>query len=884
MEYQAIETSAATVAAPYVTFEREPLFAALDYLAKHVIERRYIEPILANVLIEPAANGAARLTGCNLDLEGSIEIAATWEVPGRFTVSAATLRDIAKKAAKGAQINMKVSDGRLVVRFGRIEQRLAMLPADEFPLIFRNDSDAPLSWECNAQDLASDIAMIQPAIGKEESRYYLRGMFVHALGDGFIRLAATNGHTMSCVKRPVPIGILQMDGAIIHDDTVKAIAAALKGQGRAALTIGSSKVEFTAGNITLYAKLIDGTFPDYARVIPKADSFTAALSVSGSELLAHCKTAVKGDGCRSRPLLITLSESGARAGQATHALPLSAEYMGEDCGFSFDAQYLEPMIKGFEGFVIQGRAMDEKETLCPMLFTSPNAPHWTGVCMTTRNEDTLPDPVIVRYVETLPASGQACDLFDIERPRRVTGGNYSNDYNIGIKEGPRKATHVEIEAYSRDYAARLGHCDAAINLVFSIAKTNEQGQVIAIELGKENEIYNRITIMLPGYGQDSQPVTVETLCDDGQWTAPITCTDAKGNIALPDMPKGRVKAKPRPSTRRKFDGKGIDPAYIAAPIATPIGEPAHVAPLSGEYETTESDGTIWKHHRDGTQTLVYDATGDAMAKAVAHGQMMRDAAKAFADEYLTPETQLETQQDETPTHLPQETETSFSEPETAPIEVIDVLHDPIAALVARIEALELALQRQVEAAGDQASTPSVGMPDVEPLPADPRALGIVKTRATLSGESKPKRTAAHVRAIMAYLAMRSERNLMKAGLDAANVYVQKIASDLGYKTEQHANARTAATRYKEEMERACRSEHVLFNKRRRAVLKAREFQQRLYAEYKLVDQRADRERSKVDRLTNERDRAETALAAVQARADGWPPAIRSLNVKFKVAA
>jgi hypothetical protein len=73
--------------------------------------------------------------------------------------------------------------------------------------------------------------------------------------------------------------------------------------------------------------------------------------------------------------------------------------------------------------------------------------------------------------------------------------------------------------------------------------------------------------------------------DAGEYGEAMPCTDAKGNIALPDQPKGRATPKPRVSKRRVFDGKGIDPAYIAAPVAvTPIGEPETVATLSDECE------------------------------------------------------------------------------------------------------------------------------------------------------------------------------------------------------------------------------------------------------------------------------------------------------------
>jgi DNA repair exonuclease SbcCD ATPase subunit len=128
-----------------------------------------------------------------------------------------------------------------------------------------------------------------------------------------------------------------------------------------------------------------------------------------------------------------------------------------------------------------------------------------------------------------------------------------------------------------------------------------------------------------------------------------------------------------------------------------------------------------------------------------------------------------------------------------------------------------------------------------------------------------QRSPAHVRAIMAYLAMRKERALLKSGLDAANQYARKVISELELLTEQQANARAVATRYKKEMERASDAEHKLLNQRRRAVLKARDLQNRLHAEYKIVD-----------RANDKRMEAERELASLKQKlADPTNPARES---------
>ena len=262
-----------------------------------IVERRNTIPILSNVLIEADPAGFVRLTATNLDLELEATLSAEVDQPGATTVCAFTLRDIVKKASVDAMIRIDAGDGLAMIYHGRGKQSLPTLPRDDFPIMAMR-GDYTLSGEFDALQLASDLAAIKPAICKEETRYYLRGIHFGMHGDAFC-MAATNGHAMHVIERDA--GRIVTDnfaGGIIYEGAIVAMLAALKGSGpgSVALDMSASKFRLDCGDIIIRGKLIDGTFPDYRRCIPTAESLSATLSVESKELLAHCATAKAQDG------------------------------------------------------------------------------------------------------------------------------------------------------------------------------------------------------------------------------------------------------------------------------------------------------------------------------------------------------------------------------------------------------------------------------------------------------------------------------------------------------------------------------------------------------------------------------------------------------------
>ena len=253
-----------------VTLERSALLKALGHVHR-VVERRTTIPILSNVLIH-ATGRSMQLRATDLDLEVTETIAADVSQPGGTTLPAHTLFDIIRKLPDGAQVSLETSgeNGQLMLRSGKSKFNLQSLPESDFPDL--NAGDLSHKFVLGAGDLKKMIDQTQFAISTEETRYYLNGIFVHtteADGQTVMRAVATDGHRLARVQIPAPAGSAGMPGIIIPRKAVAEVQK-LVDDAKAEVTVelSQTKARFTFADVVLTTKLIDGTFPDYGRVIP----------------------------------------------------------------------------------------------------------------------------------------------------------------------------------------------------------------------------------------------------------------------------------------------------------------------------------------------------------------------------------------------------------------------------------------------------------------------------------------------------------------------------------------------------------------------------------------------------------------------------------------
>lgn len=339
--------------------ERAALLKALGHV-QSVVERRNTIPILSNVLLS-AEGQTAKLMATDLDLQIVEDVPATVEMAGATTVSAHTLFDIVRKLPDGAQVTLEAASGKVSVTAGRARFSLQTLPREDFPVI--GETDLPISFALPADTLVMLIDKTRFAISTEETRYYLNGIFFHAPANaGTLRAVATDGHRLARVEIPLPEGAAGMPDIIIPRKCVAEVRKLLDERGgEVGISLSQSKIRFAIGQAVLTSKLIDGTFPDYSRVIPtandkllKIDPATLAEGVDRVTAIASEKTrAVKLSLDRDR---VTLSVTSPENGTASEDVPADYSAAGFDVGFN--SRYLMDILAQVEGELVEVHMAD----------------------------------------------------------------------------------------------------------------------------------------------------------------------------------------------------------------------------------------------------------------------------------------------------------------------------------------------------------------------------------------------------------------------------------------------------------------------------------------------------------------------------------------------
>jgi DNA polymerase III subunit beta len=340
------------------TIERATLLKSLGHV-QSVVERRNTIPILSNVLIEARDDNSLRLMATDLDLQVDESVPANVEQPGATTVAAHTLFDIVRKLPEGSQVELNVAEGKMHLSAGRSRFHLSTLPRDDFPVI--SEGELPTSFELPAATLRQIIDKTRFAISSEETRYYLMGIFLH-VADDQLKAAATDGHRLARVVLPKPDGADGMPDVIVPRKCVAELRKLLEEvEGTAQISLSPTKIRFGLGSAVLTSKLIDGTFPDYNRVIPtandkllKLDPKTFASGVDRVSTIASEKTrAVKMSVDRDK---VTLSVTSPESGTATEEIP--ADYGSDTIEIGFNAKYLLDILGEIEGDTVEVHLAD----------------------------------------------------------------------------------------------------------------------------------------------------------------------------------------------------------------------------------------------------------------------------------------------------------------------------------------------------------------------------------------------------------------------------------------------------------------------------------------------------------------------------------------------
>jgi DNA polymerase III subunit beta len=355
-----------------VVVERSLFLKGLNHV-QSVVERRNTIPILSNVLVQ-AQGQSIKLTATDLDVEIVETIAAEVKREGAVTVSAHMLYDIVRKLPDGAQLELDQSGdgGRVQVTAGKSRFALQALPAADFPDLARGDFGN--SFEVPAADLRQLIERVRFAISTEETRYYLNGIYLHDVAEGpALRAVATDGHRLAQTQIARPDGAANMPGVIIPRKTVQEVSKLLDGvDSTVTVSLSSSKIQFAFNNLVLTSKLIDGTFPDYERVIPRnnekmleVDRKTFADAVDRVSTISLEKSrAVKLSVGDNR---ITLIVNNPDSGSAEEEIV--AGYESDPLEIGFNSRYLLDVANQVGGESIK---MELQDSGSPTVVRDPN--------------------------------------------------------------------------------------------------------------------------------------------------------------------------------------------------------------------------------------------------------------------------------------------------------------------------------------------------------------------------------------------------------------------------------------------------------------------------------------------------------------------------------
>jgi DNA polymerase III subunit beta len=347
-----------------LTIERAALMKALGHV-QSVVERRNTIPILSNVLMS-ANDGRVAFSATDLDMEVADSTPAQVDGAGQITAPAHTLYEIVRKLPEGADVSLSYTgeDPRLQVQAGRSRFNLPVLPAGDFPMMSSDGLSDPIGLDTN--DLVRLIDKTRFAISTEETRYYLNGLYLHAVvedGEAKLRAVATDGRRLALAEMPAPDGFSGAPGVIIPRKTINEARRLMDDAGETVtMGVSAQKVRFGFDHAAMTSKVIDGSFPPYERVIPRDNKRVIMLDNALFAAAVDRVATISTEQSRAVRLSMesgrmTLTVRNMDAGQAVEELEI--DYDGEPFEIGFNARYLLDVTGQIGGETAEFRFADQ---------------------------------------------------------------------------------------------------------------------------------------------------------------------------------------------------------------------------------------------------------------------------------------------------------------------------------------------------------------------------------------------------------------------------------------------------------------------------------------------------------------------------------------------
>lgn len=337
------------------TIEHSVLSNALAHV-QTIVEKRTTNPLLSNVKITANENGLT-LDATDNDMELSEQIPATVTEDGVITVPAHKLYDIIRKLPQGSEVQCELNpeNQKMNVKAGRSRFMLGTMPGDEFPSI--SDGDMTHSFVIKSSTMLDLLNRTSFAVSMEETRYYLNGIYLHCLAKTneageevqLLCAVATDGHRLACSETIMPDGGVGMPGVIIPRKAIGELTKLLAACDEdIEISLSTYKIRFKFKKLVLTSLLIDGTFPEYERVIPLSNDKKANIN---AQTLSSVVDRVSCMSEKSHSIrlsfvkdLLTLSASNMEDGGSAQD-EMEIVYDGEPVDIGFNFTYLDAILK-----------------------------------------------------------------------------------------------------------------------------------------------------------------------------------------------------------------------------------------------------------------------------------------------------------------------------------------------------------------------------------------------------------------------------------------------------------------------------------------------------------------------------------------------------------
>jgi DNA polymerase-3 subunit beta len=325
------------------TISREKLQEGLGAVAASIPAKTTL-PVLSNILIETTERGI-RLSGTDLDIAVSTEVAADVETPGAITIPAKKLTEIARELPPSPVKVAAAGEQRVTLECGRSRFKLLGLPKDEFPAFPTVKFDQ--SWRIKSGDLQKLIQHTSFAVSTEESRPILNGVLWELKADR-MRMVATNGHRLAKMELPVTAAGAHVGDLIIPPKALDQVRRLFPAEEELEIARGDNHLGFRSPFTAVYTRLIEGPYPPYEQVIPK-DNDKVAIADKAALIQALKRMSVIASDQTHRIRLsfnagmLKFSVQTPDLGEAADELAI--RYDGDPLDIGFNAAYLLEILR-----------------------------------------------------------------------------------------------------------------------------------------------------------------------------------------------------------------------------------------------------------------------------------------------------------------------------------------------------------------------------------------------------------------------------------------------------------------------------------------------------------------------------------------------------------